>query len=113
VYHIPYHAPAFGKIERYNGLLKTTLRTRWGGTFKNWDTHLAKASSLVNTRRSTNWAGPAQSKPQLPVEGDKVPIVHMKNMLENTTWISPASVKGKPVHGTAFAEGSGCTWWVM
>ncbi|KAK4831783.1 hypothetical protein QYF61_019096, partial [Mycteria americana] len=26
VYHIPYHAPASGKIERYNGLLKTTLR---------------------------------------------------------------------------------------
>ncbi|KAK4823102.1 LOW QUALITY PROTEIN: hypothetical protein QYF61_025840 [Mycteria americana] len=26
VYHIPYHAPASGKIERYNALLKTTLR---------------------------------------------------------------------------------------
>ncbi|GAB0206570.1 mitochondrial enolase superfamily member 1 [Grus japonensis] len=26
VYHIPYHAPASGKMERYNGLLKTTLR---------------------------------------------------------------------------------------
>ncbi|RMC20092.1 hypothetical protein DUI87_00938 [Hirundo rustica rustica] len=26
VYHIPYHAPASGKVERYNGLLKTTLK---------------------------------------------------------------------------------------
>ncbi|KAK4818029.1 hypothetical protein QYF61_004153 [Mycteria americana] len=26
VYHIPYHAPASRKIERYNGLLKTALR---------------------------------------------------------------------------------------
>ncbi|KAK4815806.1 hypothetical protein QYF61_007246 [Mycteria americana] len=43
VYHIPYHAPASGKIEQYNGLLKTTLSTMGGGTFKHWDTHLAKA----------------------------------------------------------------------
>ncbi|PKU32434.1 hypothetical protein llap_17263 [Limosa lapponica baueri] len=26
VYHIPYHAPASGKIERYNGLLKNRDR---------------------------------------------------------------------------------------
>ena len=26
IYHIPYHAAASGKIEQYNGLLKTTLR---------------------------------------------------------------------------------------
>jgi len=32
VYHIPYHAPASGKIERYNGLLKTTL-----GAVGGWD----------------------------------------------------------------------------
>ncbi|RMC20552.1 hypothetical protein DUI87_01403 [Hirundo rustica rustica] len=29
VYHIPYHAPASGKVERYNGLLKTTLSAHW------------------------------------------------------------------------------------
>ncbi|KAK4819652.1 hypothetical protein QYF61_008923 [Mycteria americana] len=28
VYHIPCHAPASGKIERYNGLLKATLRAK-------------------------------------------------------------------------------------
>ncbi|KAK4817076.1 hypothetical protein QYF61_027105 [Mycteria americana] len=44
VYHIPYHAPASGKVERYNGLLKTTLTAMGGGTFKHWDTHLAKAT---------------------------------------------------------------------
>ncbi|KAK4810450.1 hypothetical protein QYF61_004230 [Mycteria americana] len=30
VYDIPYHAPASGKIKRYNGLLKTTLRAMGG-----------------------------------------------------------------------------------
>ncbi|RMC04419.1 hypothetical protein DUI87_18861 [Hirundo rustica rustica] len=34
VYHIPYHAPASGKVERYNGLLKTTLKALGGGSFK-------------------------------------------------------------------------------
>lgn len=30
IYHIPYHAPAPGKIERYNGLLKTVESNgRW------------------------------------------------------------------------------------
>jgi len=70
-----------------------------GRTFKNWDTHLAKVTWLVNTRRSTNRAGPAQSKPQRPVEGDKVPVAHMRNMLGKTVWVSPASGKGKLIHG--------------
>jgi len=34
VYHIPYHAPASGKFERYNGLLKTTLRAMGGWDFQ-------------------------------------------------------------------------------
>ncbi|RMC16597.1 hypothetical protein DUI87_06534 [Hirundo rustica rustica] len=63
VYHIPYHAPAAGKVERCNGLLKTTLKALGGGTFKNWENNLAKATWLVNTRGSTNRAGPAQSEP--------------------------------------------------
>ncbi|GAB0176375.1 hypothetical protein GRJ2_000102700 [Grus japonensis] len=113
VYHIPYHAPASGKIERYNGLLKTTLRAMGGGTLKHWDTHLAKATWLVNTRGSANRAGPAQSKFPHPVEGDKVPVVRMKNMLGKTVWVISASGKGKPICGIAFAQGPGCTWWVM
>ncbi|GAB0179346.1 hypothetical protein GRJ2_000399900 [Grus japonensis] len=113
VYHIPYHAPASGKIERYNGLLKTTLRAMGGGTLKHWDTHLAKATWLVNTRGSANRAGPAQSKLPCPVEGDKVPVVRMKNMLGKTVWVISASGKGKPICGIAFAQGPGCTWWVM
>ncbi|GAB0188949.1 hypothetical protein GRJ2_001360200 [Grus japonensis] len=113
VYHIPYHAPASGKIERYNGLLKTTLRAMGGGTLKHWDTHLAKATWLVNTRGSANRAGPAQSKLPHPVEGDKVPVVRMKNMLGKTVWVISASGKGKPICGIAFAQGPGCTWWVM
>ena len=34
-------------------------------------------------------------------------------MLGKTVWVSPASGKGKPVRGIAFAQGPGCTWWVM
>ncbi|KAK4832455.1 hypothetical protein QYF61_023502, partial [Mycteria americana] len=44
VYPIPCRAPASGKIERYNGLLKTTLRAMDGGMFKHGDTHFAKAT---------------------------------------------------------------------
>ncbi|GAB0206876.1 hypothetical protein GRJ2_003153200 [Grus japonensis] len=50
VYHIPYHAPASGKIKRYNGLLKATLRAMGGGTLKHWDTHLAKATCYVKSQ---------------------------------------------------------------
>ena len=53
----------------------------WGGTFKNWDSSLAKATWLVNIRGSTNQAGPAEAKLSRPVERDKVPVVHMQNML--------------------------------
>ncbi|RMB92861.1 hypothetical protein DUI87_30755 [Hirundo rustica rustica] len=78
VYHIPYHAPASGKVERYNGLLKTTLKALGGGSFKNWEQHLAKATWLVNTRGSTNRAGPAQSESLHTVDGEKVPVVHAR-----------------------------------
>ncbi|RMC18055.1 hypothetical protein DUI87_04934 [Hirundo rustica rustica] len=56
IYHIPYHAPAAGKVERCNGLLKTTLKALGGGTFKNWELNLAKATWMVNTRGSINGA---------------------------------------------------------
>jgi len=64
-------------------------------------------------QRSTNQAGPALSKLPHPVEGDKVPVEHMRNMLGKTVWVSPALGKGKPVHGFASAQGPGCTWRVM
>ena len=83
-----------------------------GGTFKHWDTHLAKATWLENTRGSSNKAGPAQSEPLHTVEGDRVPVVHVK-ILGKTVWVLPAPGKGKHIHGTAFARGPGCTWWVM
>ncbi|RMC19129.1 hypothetical protein DUI87_03733 [Hirundo rustica rustica] len=76
--HISYYAPAAGKVERCNGLLKTTLKALGGGTFKNWEVNLAKATWMVNTRGSINRAGPAQSEPLHTVDGDKVPVVHMK-----------------------------------
>ncbi|RMB92390.1 hypothetical protein DUI87_31191 [Hirundo rustica rustica] len=113
VYHIPYHAPASGKIERYNGLLKTTLKALGGGSFKNWEQHLAKATWLVNTRGSTNRAGPAQSESLHTVDGEKVPVVHVRGLLGKTVWINSASSTEDPIRGIVFAQGPGCTWWVM
>ena len=84
-----------------------------GGTFKHWDTHLTTATWLVNTRGSANRAGPAQSKLPLVVDGDKVPVVRMRDLRGKMVWASPAPGKGKPIHGIAFAQGPGCTWWVM
>lgn len=84
-----------------------------GGTFKHWDIHLAKATWLVNTRGSANRAGLAKSEHLCTIEGDKVPMVHIKNLLGKTVWVIPASDKGKPTCETAFAQGPGCTWWVM
>ncbi|RMC20087.1 hypothetical protein DUI87_00933 [Hirundo rustica rustica] len=59
VYHIPYHAPAAGKVERCNGLLKTTLKALGAGTFKNWENNLAKATWLQLTEglhlKDDNW----------------------------------------------------------
>ncbi|RMC17004.1 hypothetical protein DUI87_06261 [Hirundo rustica rustica] len=111
IYHIPYHAPAAGKVERCNGLLKTTLKALGGGTFKNWELNLAKATWMVNTRGSINRAGPAQSEPLHTVDGDKVPVVHMKGILGKTVWINPTSSKGRPIRGIVFAQGPGSTWW--
>ncbi|RMC19975.1 hypothetical protein DUI87_00820 [Hirundo rustica rustica] len=54
IYHIPYHAPAAWKVERCNGLLKTTLNALGGGNFKNWEVNLAKATWMVNTQGSIN-----------------------------------------------------------
>ncbi|RMC10938.1 hypothetical protein DUI87_12651 [Hirundo rustica rustica] len=81
VYHIPYHAPAADKVERHNALLKTQLKALGGGSFKNWEQHLAKATWLVNTRGSTNRAGPAQAEPLHTIDGDKVPVVHARGTL--------------------------------
>ncbi|RMB89291.1 hypothetical protein DUI87_34342 [Hirundo rustica rustica] len=83
VYHIPYHAPAAGKVERHNALLKTQLKALGGGSFKNWEQHLAKATWLVNTRGSTNRAGPAQAEPLHTIDGDKVPVVHARVMVKH------------------------------
>ncbi|RMC18991.1 hypothetical protein DUI87_03590 [Hirundo rustica rustica] len=113
IYHIPYHAPAARKVERCNGLLKTTLKVLGGGTFKNWEVNLAKATWMVNTRGSISQAGPAQSEPLHTVDGDKVPVVHVKGILGKTVWINPTSGKGRPIHGIVFAQGPASTWWVI
>lgn len=60
MYHILYHPQASGKIERYNGLLKTMLEALGNGAWKHQDANLSEATRLVNT---ANHAGPAQPKP--------------------------------------------------
>lgn len=77
LYHIPYHAPAAGKIEWCNRQLKTTLKALGGGTFKNWEVNLAKATWMIHPG-SISRAGSAQSKLLHTVDGDKLPVVHMK-----------------------------------
>lgn len=47
------------------------------------------------------------------VEGDRVPIAHIENVLGKTVSVSPVSGKGKPIGSTAFPQGPGCTSWVM
>ncbi|RMC20870.1 hypothetical protein DUI87_01723 [Hirundo rustica rustica] len=42
-----------GKLNDAMACLKTTLKALGGGTFKNWEVNLAKASWLVNTRGPT------------------------------------------------------------
>ena len=87
------------------------LKAMVGRTFKHSDKHLAEATWLVNTRGSISRDGPASSLHT--VKGDKVPVIHVKNMLGKAVWVLPASGKGKPLRGTVFAQGPGCTWWVM
>ena len=84
-----------------------------GGTFKHWEKHLAEATWLVNTQGSISHDGPTQSSSLHTVEGDKVPVVHVKSTLRKAVWVLPFSGKGKPLCGTVFAQGPGCTCLVM
>lgn len=109
IYHIPYHPQASGKIERYDGLSRGLGNRAW----KHWEANVAEATWLVNTRRSANRAGPAQTKPLHTVGGDKVPVLHTGKWLRRSVWHSPPMGKGKPINGIVFAQGPGCTWWAM
>lgn len=80
------------------------------GTFKQWDTHLAIATLLINIWRFASQAGPAQGNLLHTVEEENVPVAHIKNMLGKTVWVIPASCKGKLIHGIAFIQGPLCMW---
>ena len=74
---------------------------------------MAEATWLVSARGSISQDGPAQSSSLRTVEGDKVPVVHVKSMLGKAAWVLPASGKGKPLCGTVFAQRPGSTLLVM
>lgn len=75
--------------------------------------HSAKATLLLNTRGSANQASLSQSKLLHSIEGDKVPVAHIKNRLGKSVCVIPASDKSKSICGSAFAQGSGRIWWVI
>ena len=74
---------------------------------------MAEVTWIVNTRGSVSCDGPTQSSSIHTVEEDNSPVVHVKSMLGKAAWVLPASGKGKPLCGTGFAQGAGCTCWVM
>lgn len=80
------------------------------GTFKGWDTHLAKATWFICTRGSDNQAGQAKSEFLCNVKGDKIPVVHIKNMLEETVCIIPASGKSKHICGIELLHWGAALW---
>jgi len=47
------------------------------------------------------------------IEGNEVPVVHVKNMFGKTKWVILVSCKGKRICGVAFAQGPEFTWWIM
>lgn len=79
-----------------------------GEAIRHWALHVAKTTWLVNTWVTAKQAGPSQSKPPPSVERDKVP---MRNILGKIIWVIPSS--GKPICGFVFAQGPGCSWWVI
>ena len=87
------------------------LKAMGGGTFKHWKKHFTEATWLDSTRGSINRDGPASYLHT--VKGDKVPTVHVKDMLGKAIWFFPASGKGKTLRGTIFAQGPWSTWCVM
>ena len=81
-----------------------------------WDTQmqsytgLPKARWLVDTSRSANRVGSAQSKFSCTVEGDKVSVVHLKNTLGKTVRITPALSKDKAICEIGFDQEPVCIW---
>lgn len=69
-----------GEQEQCNGLFKPTLNAGAGRTLKHWDLHFVKVTWSLNTQGSTGQAGPAQCEPPAAVEGNKVSVVHARNV---------------------------------
>lgn len=69
----------------------------------------SKGHLVTNSQNSINQADPAQSEPLHMVEGDKVPVVHIRGMLGQIVWINPTSGNGKSIHGIVIAQGPGYT----
>lgn len=110
--HPPSHTNLWGDPTVQWAVKDYTESRGGGGTFERWDTPLAKATGFVITRGSANGAGPARSELPPAAGGDNVPTVHTETPLGKTVWVSPATGKGEPIRGIAFAQGPGGTWGV-
>jgi len=111
--HIPDQPRASGKVERYNGPLKSMLRALGAGTWKHWDRNLPEATWLVNNRGSDSRSGLAETKPLRTVGEAQVPVVHVGKWMGKAVWVAPAVGKGDPTRGIVFSQRPGYTWWAM
>ncbi|KAJ7411328.1 hypothetical protein WISP_103078 [Willisornis vidua] len=71
VYHIPYHAPAAGKVEQCNGLLRTTLKALGGG--------LLKTGSCIR-QRPPGWSPPEAPSIKWDLPNRNPRILWMKSL---------------------------------
>ncbi|RMB92835.1 hypothetical protein DUI87_30729 [Hirundo rustica rustica] len=72
VCHVDAHVPKSWANEEHQNNEQTTLKALSGGTFKNWEVNLAKATWMVNTQGSIIRAGPTQSAHLHTVDGEKM-----------------------------------------
>lgn len=79
------------------------------GTFKHWDAHWQRPPGESALEDLPSGQIKNQKIKIFTVEGNKVPVVHMKNVLQKTFWIISALGKGKLICSIVFAQGPGHT----
>lgn len=96
-----------------NGIIqfKTTLRTIGAGKFKPW--HIFSKTYLLSQQSgSDNLVGPAHSNLLLYCRRRKSPWCTCEKHLGQDSLDYSCLEQSKPIHGIAFGQGLGCSWWV-